>query len=609
MTTPPFIDLAFAPASVNVRSSDDGGVVLSSPMPLGPSPSSVGVMLQHWASTTPDRPFLAERADDGSWWKVTYSQASQMVRSLGRALLDRGLDAEHPVMIISGNSIGNAILQLAAMEVGVPVSPISTAYSLMSQDLARVRYIYDLLTPGLVYAEDGSAFNRVLETLDPELVVVGENPRDGDQLLGDLLTTAADDGPGHGVATVGPDTVAKVLFTSGSTGMPKGVMNTQRMLCSNQQAIRQVWPFLEDRPPVIVDWLPWSHTFGANHNFNMTLFNGGTLYIDGGKPAPGLFETSIRNLRDVPATMYFNVPAGYALLIPHLQADDDLRETFFRDLDVLFYAAAALPQKLWEELEELSIAVRGERVRMLSAWGSTETAPMATTVHFAIERAGVIGLPAPGTEIKLAPVGAKMELRVKGPNVTPGYWRRPDLTAEAFDDDGFFKMGDAGKLADADDPSKGLVFDGRIAENFKLSSGTWVHVGDLRVAAIAACAPVIQDAVVTGHDRDEIGLLVFPNAAACRALVSDASESTPVEDLVVHPDVLDVVGSGLRAHNERNPSGSRRITRALLMAAPPSIDANEITDKGYVNQRAVLDHRADQVERLYGADGPDVVVV
>ncbi len=422
--------------------------------------------------------------------------------------------------------------------------------------------------------------------------MVGGNPRDGDELLSDLVGTYPGKTLEDAAAAVGPDTVAKVLFTSGSTGMPKGVKNTQRMLCSNQQAIRQLWPFLEDRPPVIVDWLPWSHTFGANHNFNMILFNGGTLYIDGGKPAPGLFGTSISNLRDVPATMYFNVPAGYALLIPHLQRDPDLRDIFFRELDVLFYAAAALPQKLWQELEELSIAARGERVRMLSAWGSTETAPMATTVHFTIEEAGVIGLPAPGTEVKLAPVGSKTELRVKGPNVTPGYWRRPDLREEAFDDDGFFKMGDAGRLADADDPSRGLVFDGRLAENFKLSSGTWVHAGDLRVAAVAVCAPVVQDAVLTGHDRDEIGLLVFPNMAACRALVPEATDTTPAEDLVVHSAVHEALAAGLKAHNDRSPSGSRRITRVLLMTDPPNIDANEITDKGYLNQRAVLGSNA-----------------
>ena len=605
----PFIDLAFAPARVETRPSKDGGLILSSPMTLDPPPVSIGAMLTHWATETPDRVFLAERAHDRSWRSLTYSAAHRTVRSLGQALLERGLDAEHPVILLSGNSIDNALLQLAAMEVGVPASPISTAYSLISQDLLKVRYIYDLLTPGLVYAADGTIFDRVLTVLDPERVVVSSNPRDGDEVLSDLLTTPPGSALDNATSKVGPNTVAKVLFTSGSTGMPKGVENTQRMLCSNQQAITQVWSFLGDRPPVIVDWLPWSHTFGANHNFNMILFNGGTLYIDGGKPAPGLFATTVENLRDVSTTMYFNVPAGYALLIPYLQADPELRDRFFGDLDVLFYAAAALPQTLWEQLEELSIASRGERVRMLSAWGSTETAPMATTVHFTIEQAGVIGLPAPGTEIKLAPVGAKMELRVKGPNVTPGYWRQPELTETAFDDDGFFRMGDAGKLVDADEPAKGLVFDGRIAENFKLLSGTWVHAGDLRVAAIAACAPVIQDAVVTGHDLDEIGLVIFPNLAACRGLIPEAIDAMGAGELVVHPVVLETVMAGLRTHNERNPSGSRRIARALLLVDPPNIDANEITDKGYLNQRAVLDHRADLVQRLYGDGGPDVVVV
>ncbi len=604
-----FIDLSFAPARVDMRPSGDGGVILSSPIPLDPPPESVGAMLEQWASMTPERTFLAERAPDGSWRELTYAEALRAVRSLGQALLERGLDAEHPVMLLSGNSIDNALLQLAAMAVGVPASPISTAYSLISQDLEKVRYIHDLLTPGLVYASDGAVFDRALTVLDPDRVVVGSNPRDGDEVLSELLPTSPGSALEEAALAVGPDTVAKVLFTSGSTGMPKGVENTQRMLCSNQQAIRQAWPFLEDRPPVIVDWLPWSHTFGANHNFNMILFNGGTLYIDGGKPAPGLFETSIENLRDVAATMYFNVPAGYALLIPYLQADPELRDRFFRDLDVLFYAAAALPQTLWEALEDLSIAARGERVRMLSAWGSTETAPMATTVHFTIERAGVIGLPAPGTEIKLAPVGAKMELRVKGPNVTPGYWRQPELTEAAFDEDGFFKMGDAGKLVDADDPAKGLVFDGRIAENFKLSSGTWVHAGDLRVAAIVACTPVIQDAVVTGHDRDEIGLLIFPNIAACKNLIAGSTDTMDVDEIITHPVVLERIEAGLRGHNEQNASGSRRVARALVLVDPPSIDANEITDKGYLNQRGVLDHRADQVERLYGDDGPDIVVV
>ncbi|MCP4083934.1 MAG: feruloyl-CoA synthase [Actinomycetia bacterium] len=607
MTKPPFIDLSFAPARVQSRPSTDGGLVLSSALELEKPPSSVGAMLRLWATTAPDRPFLAERAPDGSWRTMTYGQVLAGVRSLGQVLLDRGIDAEHPVMLLSGNSVDHALLHLAALEIGVPAAPISPAYSLVSQDLAKVRYINDLLTPGLVFAADGAAFERALEALDPKMVMVGANPREGDEVLSDLLTTPPGPALEDAAAAVGPDTVAKVLFTSGSTGMPKGVKNTQQMLCSNQQAIAQLWPFLRDRPPVIVDWLPWSHTFGGNHNFNMVLFNGGTLYIDGGKPAPGLFETTVANLREVPATMHFNVPAGFAQLVPRLQDDEELREVFFRDLDVLFYAAAALPQHLWEQLEELSIQARGARVRMLSAWGSTETSPMATSVHFSIEQAGVIGLPAPGTEIKLAPVGTKAELRVKGPNVTPGYWRQPDLTTEAFDDDGFFKMGDAGRLADADEPSKGIVFDGRLAENFKLTSGTWVHTGELRISVVAACAPVVQDVVLTGHDREEVGILVFPNFAACRSEVG-ATSDTPTHELVADPVVQRAIAMGLNSHNERNSAGSTRIGRALLMTEPPDIDANEITDKGYLNQGSVLERRAELIERLYRGRGPDIVI-
>ena len=609
MTKPPFIDLHFAPAEVTTRLDGAGGLVVSSPMELGEPATSVAAMLEFWSATAPDRPFLAERAPDASWRTITYSETRQAVGSLAQALLERGADPDHPVMLLSGNSIDSALVQLAAMEVGVPAAPISPAYSLMSQDFAKVSYISDLLTPSVVFAADGAAFAESLGALDPARVVVGANPRPNDEVLGDWLASSRGEATEAAAASVGPDTIAKVLFTSGSTGMPKGVKNTQGMLCSNQQAIVQLWPFLRDRSPVIVDWLPWSHTFGGNHNFNMILFNGGTLYIDGGKPAPGLFDATVENLREIPATMYFNVPAGYSQLVPRLQNDAGLCEIFFRDLDVLFYAAAALPQNLWEQLEDLSIGARSARVRMLSAWGSTETSPMATAVHFAIERAGVIGLPAPGSEIKLAPVGDKMELRVRGPNVTPGYWRQPDLTSAAFDADGYFKMGDAGRLIDEEDPSRGLAFDGRIAENFKLMSGTWVHACELRVAVVASCAPLIQDAVLTGHDRDEIGLLVFPNIAALRILVPGLADDAPIDTLLRHPDVHQGIASGLKAHNEKNLSGSRRVARALLMAEPPNIDANEITDKGYVNQRAVLDRRAQLVDRMYKGAGDDLILL
>ena len=378
------------------------------------------------------------------------------------------------------------------------------------------------------------------------------------------------------------------------------------MLCSNQQAIAQGWPFLGERPPVIVDWLPWSHTFGGNHNFNLVLRNGGTLYIDGGKPAPGLIETTVRNLGEVPSTLHFNVPRGYDMLLPWLERDRALRETFFKHLDAIFYAAAALPQPLWERLERLAIETTGERVAMLAAWGSTETAPCATQVHFPIDRAGVIGLPVPGTEIKLAPTAAtagKLELRVKGPGVTPGYWRHPELQREILDEDGFLKMGDAGRLADPENPAAGLVFDGRLGENFKLASGSWVHVGELRTALVAALAPVVQDVVVTGLNRSEIGLLVFPNPAGCRSLcppLADRPEDLPLAELIRRPEVRSALLTGLAAHNAANPASSRRVARALLVVEPPAIDAGEITDKGYLNQRAVLTRRAALVERLHG---------
>jgi feruloyl-CoA synthase len=441
--------------------------------------------------------------------------------------------------------------------------------------------------------------------------VVGAAPPDGIDVtpFADLLATEPGPAVEEAFTNVGPDTLAKILFTSGSTGMPKGVVNTQRMLCSNQQMVVQLWPFLTGRPPVLVDWMPWNHTFGGNHDFDMVLCRGGTLYIDGGRPLPGLIEQTVRNLAEISPTLYLSVPAGYAALLPFLERDKALCENFFRELDMVFYAGAALPQELWQRLEKLSIETTGKLVTMASAWGSTETAPMATSVHFPIDRAGVIGLPAPGTAIKLAPSGDKMELRVKGPNVTPGYYNRSDLTAEAFDHDGFYCMGDGGKLADPDDPAKGIVFDGRTGEDFKLTTGTWVHTGGLRIAALDAAAPALQDALVAGHDRDFVGLLAWPNLAACRKLV-DAGEDTDAGQIVADTAIRDHVAAGLRRYNEAQKGSSTRILRVLLMAEPPSMDANEITDKGYINQRAGLTRRADLVDKLY-ADPPDddVIVV
>jgi feruloyl-CoA synthase len=606
--------LKMAPVAVTARQLPGGAMLLASRDALRPYPRCLGEMLRRWAAAAPDRTFLAERVPhDGRatqggpsrWRRIAYGEALAAVERIAGSLLVRGLDRDRPLAVLSENGIDNGLLQLAAMHVGIPVAPISPAYSLLSADHAKLRSILQLTQPRLVYAGDGAAYAPAFATAQAALpggveLVASAHPPAGCAVTGfdELLERPAGSTVAARFAAVGPDTVAKILFTSGSTGIPKGVVNTQRMLCSNQQAVAQVWPFLEERPPVIVDWLPWSHTFGGNHNFNMMLRNGGTLYVDGGRPAPGAMAATVENLREVPSTMHFNVPRGFDMLIPYLESDEALRTSFFRGLDMLFYAAAALPQHLWEALERLSIEATGRRVPMLSAWGSTETAPTATSVHFPIARAGVIGLPLPGTEIKLAPAGGKLELRVRGPNVTPGYWQQ-GLAGEVFDDEGFLKTGDAGKLADPRDPARGLLFDGRLAEDFKLTSGTWVHVGELRTLLITAGAPVVQDVVVTGHDRSEIGLLVFPNPDGCRSLCAAAPDA-PLAELICRPEVRRCLRAGLAAHNAANPSSSRRIVSALLLAEPPSIDAGEITDKGYVNQRAVLAHRAALVGRLHG---------
>jgi feruloyl-CoA synthase len=487
----------------------------------------------------------------------------------------------------------------------------------MSQDHAKLLHCVQQVTPAIIYVDNGAAYAKALAALQTAgllegvTVVVGANPpakiESGINSVPFAKFAAATptDAVDRAFAALTPETIGKVLFTSGSTGLPKGVINTQRMMCSNQQALSQVYRFVgQKKPPVLLDWLPWNHTFGGNHDFNMMLFHGGTLYIDGGKPAPGLIDQTIANLREVSPTIYLNVPRGYDMLLPALEKDAALRKSFFKDLELIFYAAAALPQNLWDRLEDLSIAERGDRVTMGSAWGSTETAPAATAVHWIIDQPGAIGLPLPGTEILMTPNGNKQELRVRGPNVTPGYWRSPELTKAAFDADGFYRIGDAGKLFDPNDPSKGIVFDGRVAEDFKLSSGTWVHSGALRLKAISAAAPLIMDCVVAGHDREAIGLLIFPNPAACAPLAGGAG----LAEIAVHQAVLQALTKGLQQYNREHPASSTRIARALILDSMPSIDANEITDKGYINQRAVLEARAAQVARLF-AHQPDPGVI
>jgi feruloyl-CoA synthase len=605
-----------APALAHER-HPNGTVTLRSTRPLGPVPRSLGALLERWAAVDPGRPFLAERDPAGAWRRVTYGEAARAVNGIAQSLLDRRLGPERPVVILAENGIDHALVMLGAMHVGVPVVPVSTAYARLSHDFERLRYIIGLTEPGLIYLDEADRYTKAFETIGvragTEIVASRGSLGGGTHVtpLSDLIEVRPMPAVDAAFAKVGPDTVAKILFTSGSTGQPKGVINTQRMLCSNQEMIAGAWTFVTERPPVLVDWLPWSHTFGGNFNINCVLRNGGTLYVDEGKPVPALIGRTVANLKDVSPTIYLNVPRGFAMLLDYLEADAELQRSFFARLDLLFYAAAALPKSLWDRLEALSLKELGRKVPFVSSWGMTETAPSVTIVHFAIDRPGNIGVPGPGNAVKLVPDADKLEIRVKGPNVTPGYLKAPELTRALFDEDGWLKTGDAVRLADPANPAAGLLFDGRVAENFKLLTGTWVNVGMLRPAVIAAGAPVIEDAVVTGHDRDEIGLLVFPSLAGLRSLCPELGPEAALQDLVGQPAVRAALAEGLGRYNAQvGGSATTRIARCLLLTEPPSIDASEITDKGYLNQRAVLSRRAALVERLY-ADPPhaDVIVV
>ena len=581
----------------------DGSVVLRSPDPLRDGARCIGDWLEQWARQRPDAIFLAERSSaEAPWTTVTYAQALRQVRAAASWILARGLSADHPLAILSDNGIDHALLALAAQHVGVPSAAISPAYSLMSKDFDKLKSMITLLEPAAIYVSATRPFAAALAAIKPlhSAQIISGNA-DGTDALAFRTIAATPESPdvAKAFAAVTPDTIAKFLFTSGSTGTPKAVINTQRMLTSSQQAKAQTWTFLEQGRDdlVILDWLPWSHTFGANHNFNLVLRNGGSLYIDGGKPAPRLFATSLANLKSVMPTVYFNVPRGFDMLIAALRDDDELCRRFFDEVKFAFYAGAALPQNLWDALEELSVKTVGRAMPMVSAWGSTETSPLATDCHFLAERSGNIGVPIPGTELKLVASGDKLEVRVRGPNVTPGYWKAPELTRQAFDDEGFYLIGDAVKFADAGRPERGLFFDGRVAEDFKLNSGTWVSVGTLRVAGIAALAPLAQDIVVTGHGGDEVRFLVFPNIAACRAHAG-LPETAGVNDVLAHDKVRAAIAQGLAKLKQQGANSSGHATRALLLAEPPSVDGGEITDKGYINQRAVLTRRADAVARL-----------
>jgi feruloyl-CoA synthase len=608
MSTPPVRPVRLGPRDVVVERKPDGTIHLHSPHPLTPYPAKLTERLEHWAQAAPQRIFLAQRDDAGNWRTISYGETLAQVRRIGAALLERDLSAQRPIVILSGNDIEHALLGLAANYVGIPYAPISPAYSLISQDFGKLKSIIELLTPGLVFSADGADYRRAIAAAVPPDVeiVIGRNALPGRAstpfaaLTEERSMAAAD--AAH--AAVNGDTIAKFLFTSGSTGTPKAVINTQRMWCANQAMILSQLAFFADEPPVIVDWAPWHHTAGGNHNFGFVLYNGGTFYIDEGKPAPGAIEITVGNLREISPTWYFTVPKGYEALLPFLRADADLQKKFFSRLKVLWFAGAALSQSLFDAMQELALATCGERIMFLTGLGATESAPMAIARTWQSRDSTNMGVPVPGIDLKLVPSEGKLEARLRGPNITPGYWRQSELTRDAFDAEGFYKLGDALKFEDPADPGQGLLFDGRVAEDFKLATGTWVNVGPLRARLLAQLEPYARDVVLTGGDRNEIGALIFPNFDVCRTLAGNAA------DVTRDARVLDALHARLAAFAATSTGSSNRICRAVLLAEPPSLDAGEMTDKGSINARVVLARRADLVAELYAdAPSPRVLII
>jgi feruloyl-CoA synthase len=592
----------------------DGSTLLRSTEALRWFPARLSDCLEQWAADAPDRCFVARRGPDGEWQRISYAQMLQRARSIGQALVDLKLSPERPVAILSGNDLEHLSLAMGALWAGVPYVPVSTAYALVSQDYGKLRHILEVTQPGLVFASGPEYARAIAATVPADTPVVmthgtveGREVRSFDTLLATVPGAAVD--AAH--AQVGPDTIAKFLFTSGSTKLPKGVITTHRMMCANLQMIRQCLGFLADEPPVLVDWLPWNHVFGGSHNVGITLYNGGTLYIDDGKPTPAGIAQTLRNLREISPTIYFNVPKGLEEIATAMDTDTVLRDTLFKRCKAIMFAGAALSQAVWDKLHHHAEAAVGERVRIITGLGMTETAPSCTFAVGTDVASGHIGLPAPGVEIKLvrdATTADKTEIRFRGPNVMPGYWRMPEQTSEAFDDEGFYRTGDAVRWIDPEHPTRGLLFDGRTAEDFKLSTGTFVSVGPLRARIVLAGDPCVQDAVITGLNRDDVGVLLIPRVDECRRLAALPTTS-PVPEVLHHPTVRAFFQT-LADRLWREATGSAtRVARMHVMAEPPSIDKGEVTDKGSINQRAMLHHRAALVEALYEGPGADPFLI
>ena len=602
--------LSLAPVQLDCFPHNDGTVRLKSRIELPKFDPSLANLFRKAVERASSKVFLAERLGQ-LWHKVTYEEARSKVDSIASALLERGLSADRPILILSGNSIDHGLLTLGCETSAIPVAPISTAYSLQSSDLAKIKHIAELLKPGLIYVSDTGPYLKALKVFDRSVEIVAnrnsanlENVTSFDQLQNTRLSYSL----ARVTSGISENTIAKFLFTSGSTSLPKAVVSTHGMLTANQEQIALLLPYLSENPLVLCDWLPWNHTFGGSFCFNLNQRFAGTLYIDDGKPSPTLAETTVRNITEIRPTTYFNVPAGYSSILPYLERDKERARKFFSRLQMLFYAGASLPKDIWKRLEELSVETTGTKIVMTTGWGSTETAPLSVMQHFLTNGPGVIGVPCPGVEIKLEPSGNKYEIRVKGPNVTRGYWKRDDQSQHAFDKEGFYNSGDAVRFADETDPSKGLIFDGRLAEDFKLTSGTWVQVGNLRTGVLAASSPVMEDIVICGEGHEHIGILVWLNSAGC-AKIAGIDPMTPLSELSSHPKVIEYILSSLRKWNANQTGQSTKIARAFLLNDSPSIDANEITDKGSINQRAARERRASDLARLFSNSDANVIVV
>jgi feruloyl-CoA synthase len=605
MSAPKFRPLRFGVTRVTLKDGVPGTHYLKADQDLQAFPERLTDRLQHWAQIKPTQTLFARRiklADGslGDWRHVTYAEAWQAARNIAQGLINRGLNAERPVVILSENSLEHALLALGCMVAGVPFVPTSPPYSLISQDYDKLKHVLRTVTPGLVFASDARYAKAIATTVSSDMeIVMNEGGVEGKQVttFEALCSTPATTQVDAAITATGLDTIVKFLFTSGSTKLPKAVINTQRLWCANQQQMAQSMPVLAEAPLVLVDWLPWNHTFGGNHNFGMVVFHGGTMYIDDGKPTPALMHETLRNLREIAPTVYFNVPTGFEAIALAMKTDDLLRKTLLSRVQMFFYAGAALAQPIWDSLYESQEREVGERIVMGTGLGMTESGPFGIFVTNPYVNAGDLGVPTPGLELKLVDMGGKTEVRYRGPNITPGYWRNAEETKASFDDEGYFCTGDAVKWIDETDVHLGLKFDGRIAEDFKLATGTFVSVGPLRGKIIAAGAPYIQDVVLTGINLKEVGAMVFPTPAV-RAL-SGMSADAPLADVLGSEAVLAHFQKVLNELAKTATGSANRIARMCLLSEPPTIDKGEITDKGSINQRAVLSHRADTVAALH----------